>query len=132
MSSKIGFYAENIFIGECIKRDIKISKPILDVNGYDFVIEVNNEFKKIQVKCSGCPPKDNPYSYKVNTFHGSNGDKYTDNHCDFICSYLIEHDIWYIIPIEKINSKSIRLPHTNISKSKSKYVEYFENWELLN
>ena len=47
-----GYIAEEKFILECLQRNIPISRPIYNVESYDFVIEVDGKFLSIQVKKS--------------------------------------------------------------------------------
>ena len=52
MNSKLknGYKSEELFILECLKNDIPISRPIYNIEPYDFIVEVDNKFYSVQVK----------------------------------------------------------------------------------
>lgn len=49
---KGGYLAEELFILECVKRDISVSRPVFNVEPYDFICEIRGEFISVQVKKS--------------------------------------------------------------------------------
>ena len=122
-----GIYAESIFIVECLKRNLKLSQPIADLYGYDFIIETSNGFKKVQVKSSKKPCRKNSYNMSVN--RGFNARPYDDGDFDYVACYLIQHDLWYIIPFHLVKGKrSIRLFP---SATRSRYNGYQSNFDCL-
>ena len=49
---KDGYLAEELFILECLRRDIPVSRPVFNVEPYDFVCEIHGGFVSVQVKKS--------------------------------------------------------------------------------
>lgn len=49
---KDGYLAEELFILECLRRDIPVSRPVFNVEPYDFVCEIHGRFVSVQVKKS--------------------------------------------------------------------------------
>jgi hypothetical protein len=129
MSTSQGCLAEAIFITECIKRKIEILQPVVDIHGYDFVIK-SKKYHSIQVKSTSKPDMRYPNkpSYKVNVRKGAYSRAYEKGDFDFIAAYLIDIDQWYIFPLDKINSTTVRI---NPNSPKCKFSIYKDAWNLL-
>lgn len=125
-----GVFAESVFITECVKRKLNIYQPILDNHGVDFIIGESNYFHKIQVKSTINHDKryNNPASFKFTVGRGFDGRAYEKEDYDFLCVYIIKFDVWYIIPFEKINARTIRV---NLVGERCKYRSYQNAWHLL-
>ena len=127
MSRSVGIASELLFRYECIKRDIIPSIPDLDDGaGFDCVTSYENKLYKIQVKSTTTKKG---YGYKVSCAKGSkNKQRYTKDHCDFIAVYIVTRDLWYLIPIDKVNSITITLFPDKLNH---KYSKYNSAWWLL-
>lgn len=124
-----GIYSESIFASECLKRYIEVSKPITDKFGYDFIIK-NGCFKTVQVKSTNRFHKEtkNATSYKIQLTKGANDRCYEKSDFDYLAVYIIPANIWYIIPHELINTKTLRF---NPDSKKCKWFSYKNKWDLL-
>lgn len=125
---KNGYITEEIFVVECLKNKIPVSKPIVNVQKYDFIIEVNNKTYRIQVK-KGFKQNSGFIVELRNTSTRANGKKRVSlsrvDNVDFL-AVLCEKE-WFIIPFYEI--KDIR---SNISINKNtKYYKYKDNWSLI-
>ena len=124
-----GAYAESVFITECIARKVNTYRPVLDNHGVDFVIKTD-KFYQLQIKSSS--NADERYStrnsFKVSVVRGYNKRMYGKDDFDFCCIYIIPFDTWYIIPIDEIKTKCIRV---TIDSDKCKFNPYKEAWHLL-
>lgn len=118
-----GELVELKFQVEAMSRNLIVAKPYGDSMPYDFIVDNGTRLLKIQVKATsyrcerqGC--------YKVIAAKGSyTKDLYSKKDVDFFACYIIPENTWYIIPIESVTTKSLRL-----SKSK----DFFKNnWDLL-
>lgn len=122
-------------------------------NGVDIILADNG--KKLQVKTSVRPSHTpSSYSYKYsfairrtqfrNAGNGAYEKRFTKKSyagiADYFVFWLVEHDIFYIVPEEIIGEKvSFVVPtptedrtyRINERKSKSKYEEYKNSWYLL-
>jgi len=123
-TSKKGALAESIFTIEAMRRNLSLSKPLIDNKGYDFVVHSRNRFIRVQIKSVTKPKRAN--SYRINACHGS-GEMYTDKQCDYIAFYVFPINKWWIIPIDNINAKSIHINPHKIGK----YTKYLNAWDLL-
>lgn len=123
-----GIFAESIFITKCLSRNIAINSPVADIHGYDFLLDMPSGFKKIQVK-SVCRPCIKKHSYSVSICRGFDKRSYTKGDYDYVAAYLIQDDIWYIIPFDEIGERiTIRIfPKSD----KSKWNGYKEAFHLL-
>ena len=125
---KNGYITEEKFILECLTRNIPISRPIYNIEPYDFIIEVNGQFKSIQVKKSWVDKKGRNVvclksSYPRSNKHMVVGER---TNVDYL-AVLVNYWDWYIIPIMEI--KHIKL---NISVStKGRYKKYYNNWSFV-
>jgi hypothetical protein len=119
-----GEWAELRFMARAAEHGLCITKPWGDMARYDFAVEHNGRFLRVQVKCTKYK---RGHSYKCNVT--SNGVPYTTNQLDFIAAYVIPADAWYIIPTEATNHQQQILlsPH----RQNSKYDRYKEAWHLL-
>jgi hypothetical protein len=119
-----GEWAELRFMARATEHGLSIAKPWGEMSRYDFAIEHNGHFVRVQVKCT-INRRRNSYTCNVS----SNGIPYAPNQLDFIAAYAIEADAWYIIPAAATgNQRHILLsPHL----TNSKYHKYKEAWHLL-
>lgn len=127
MSNKIGAIAEQIFIAESLKKDIFPSTPIVDCQGYDFLIEIGDSFAKVQVK-SVAKKDPSRNSYKCNVKRGFDGRSYDKGDYDFLAVYIFSMDIFYIIPFDSVSATTIRM---NPDSNKCKYKKFLNAWHLL-
>jgi len=120
-----GEWAELRFMARCAEHGLRIAKPWGDTSRYDFAIEHNGHFVRVQVKCTISKHGD---SYKCFA-SSSNGVFYAANQVDFIAAYIIPADVWYIIPVAVTctQQRIVLSPHLR----NSKYAKYKEAWHLL-
>ena len=117
-----GDIAEKLFELECIKRDIPVYAPVNSGSRDDYVIVIDGEFKKVQVKYK-CEYKDTVSADFIKTQNGrSHNLKYTQDEIDMFFVYNPDKDEWYNIPMslsESNNSVTIRTtpPKNNQTKN---------------
>jgi hypothetical protein len=130
MSIEQGIFAEFAFATKCLKHNIEIAKPLIDVHGYDYLINVNDNWLKIQVKSTSKP--DTRYnketSFKIQCRKGATSTAYNENDFHFCAAYIIPFDLFYIIPISELNKTTIRI---NTESEKCKFNKYKDNFRLL-
>lgn len=123
---KNGYIAEEKFILECLQRNIPISRPIYNVESYDFVIEVNGKFLSIQVKKSWVDKKNRNIVCLKSSYPRSTKTKYVNKNSADYLAVLVNYWDWYIIPCVAFEGKT-----SNISVSqKGAYAKYFNNWDF--
>jgi hypothetical protein len=120
-----GEWAELRFMARAAEQGLHITKPWGDSRRYDFVVEHQGRFQRVQVKSTSRKLR-NCYICSV---RGGNK-PYSKDEVDFIAMYVIEKDVWYIIPIQvAARSKTILILSPNIKNSK--HAPYKEAWHLL-
>ena len=84
-----------------------VSIPLNDTQDYDFVVEKDNEFKKVQCKSTGSKNPSGTYKVKLSSYGGANGGTYygtvKDGSAD-ILFVLVENGDKYVIPVSKITN----------------------------
>ena len=84
-----------------------VSIPLNDTQDYDFVIEKDNIFKKVQCKSTGTKNPSGTYRVKLCTYGGANGGTYygtvKDSSAD-ILFVLVENGDKYVIPVSQISN----------------------------
>jgi hypothetical protein len=119
-----GEWAEMCFMAQATAHGLCVTKPYGDSRHYDFAIEHQGRFLRVQVKSTKYKREG---SYWCNTL-SSNG-PYRVNQIDFMAAYVIPEDLWYIVPARAFcGLHYICLsPHLEVSK----YSRYLEAWHLL-
>lgn len=122
-----GYSAEERFILACLERNIPISRPVFNVEPYDFVIEVNNKFKSIQIKTFYRGSKSQHTVELRNTNYSRNGRRAVGYHkdVDYLVIPLNESD-WFIIPRRCFKDKTSAL----IVNPNGKYKSYINKWDF--
>jgi hypothetical protein len=119
-----GEWAELRFMARAAEHGLCITKPWGEMAHYDFAIEHQGRFLRVQVKSTKYKRFG---SYICRTTSTSR--PYRANQIDFVAAYIIPLDLWYIIPVRAFRGKpNIYLsPHLKVSK----YGRYREAWHLL-
>jgi hypothetical protein len=116
-SINVGNAAEAAFVYSAIVNGLSVSRPMFDIEKYDFITDSRVSLHRIQVKSvlTGT---------KANVAYGKNRkDRYTPAHCDFIAVWVAQQNTWYIIPTDEVESRTINL--------NEKYSKYRELWSQL-
>lgn len=123
---KNGYITEEKFILECLSRNIPISRPIYNVEPYDFIIEINGKFLSIQVKKSWVDKKGRNIVCIKSSYPRSSITKFVNKNSVNYLAVLVNWWDWYIIPCTAFEGKT-----SNISVSeKGAYSKYLNNWDF--
>jgi hypothetical protein len=123
-----GEWAELRFMSRAAEHGLCVAKPWGDSARYDFAVEHQGHFLRVQVKCTqSC--RWNSYVCNVT----ANGVPYSVDQLDFIAAYVIPHDVWYIIPTAAtLGQQTILLtPNRKYHRQHCKFDGYKEAWHLL-
>lgn len=121
-----GEWAEMRFMARAAENGLVVTKPWGESTQYDFAVECEGRFLKVQVK-STVHLIGNSYIFKC---HGSQQTPYAKGDFDFLAGYVIPLDLWYIIPAEAAMTGKGNLCVTPGS-AKTRYEGYREAWHLL-
>lgn len=127
-STAKGIIAEKKFALRCLELGIPVLTPLIDQNGFDYVIQKGDRFEKIQVKSTAVHDKRNKNSYRFTVKRGAVGFKYSEGDFDYLACYIFELNLFYIIPFSCFSAMTIRI---NPTSTKCKYNNYKEEWSFL-
>ena len=121
-----GEASEAEFIARAARLDFRVAKPWGESDSYDAIVSVGRAFWRVQVKCATTHIPGRRYVVKG----GGNYHNYTKQDIDFLAAHIVPEDIWYIIPVEAFEGKSMLhlCPH---GTGEGKYEKYREAWCLL-
>jgi hypothetical protein len=126
-----GDWAEMRFMARAAEQGFHVSKPWGGSSRYDFALELDGHFLRIQVK-STIARYLRGYACGMQTQSGSHDPsrRYRTDEIDFLAAYVIPEDLWYILPTDFVllqASRIILYPH----RKGHKYEPYKEAWHLL-
>jgi len=119
-----GEWAELRFMVRAAEAGLQVSKPWGETAQYDFAVEHDGRFARVQVKSTMFVDRGG-YSCTV---RGSSG-PYEGHPFDFVAAYVIPEDVWYIIPAKKVEGQGSIALYTRLKSAK--YERYREAWALL-
>jgi hypothetical protein len=119
-----GEWAELCFMVRAAEKGLQVSKPWGETARYDFAVERDGHFVRVQVKSTMFRDRGG-YSCTVRGCRGP----YEGDMFDYVAAYLIPENLWYIIPEEMIRGQGSIAVYPRLKKSK--YGRYREAWHLL-
>lgn len=123
-----GYLSENHAEHELLTRNYSVFKPLVDMYGYDYLIEVNGSYKRLQVRSAHTRLCNNKYRFSAMCSSG----KYTNESIDFFLCHVADINAWYIIPVDAVAGVSIDVYPDNEEAFAAKYEIYRDAWSLLN
>ena len=124
-----GEWAEARFLAKAAEEGFRVSKPWGDSARYDFAVEENGRFLRIQVK-STIFRSGGGYACSIQRAGAGGGLRYTTEQVDFFAAYVIPEDVWYILPTEIAGAVTGQL-QLSPRNAKQRYANYKEAWHLL-
>ena len=113
-----------VYDARAAEHGLQVTKPWGETARYDFAVEHEARFVRVQVKSTMFREHDG-YSCTVRGCRGP----YVGDPFDFVAAYLIPEDVWYIIPAGKFEGQGSIGLYPRLKKSK--YGRYKEAWHLL-
>lgn len=119
----LGDIAELKFMVLMREMGYTVCKPMSHHSRYDFIIDMDDNMKRVQVKCTNYKTKSASTSYVCHSYTQRKKRRYLASEIDFIAIYIPPHDAWYMIPMADVKSEDINLyPHK--PDSKGQYEKY--------
>ncbi len=119
-----GEWVELRFMMRAIELGLHLNKPWGEVMPYDFAVEHEGQFVRVQVKSTMFIDRGG-YSCTV---RGSNG-PYEGDPFDYVAAYVFQEDLWYIIPAEMVVGQGSIALYPKLKRAK--YGPYKEAWHAL-
>lgn len=120
----LGDIAELKFMVLMREMGYTVCKPMSHHSRYDFIIDMDGDMKRVQVKSTNyktMTKSDN--AYVCHSYTQRKKRRYSASEIDFIAVFVHDYCAWYMIPMSDINSENIKLyPHK--SESKGQYEKY--------
>ena len=117
------------FYLKAYKKDFRISVPFGESAKYDLILDSGKKLHRVQVKSVGVKDtkrRNNRYHISV-SYGRPTKHQYTKDQVDFVICYVIPEDVWYIIPVEILQSVRISLfPDRDIDGGN--YERFKEAW----
>jgi PD-(D/E)XK endonuclease len=128
VGSRRGDAAEAEFMVRACGLDFRVAKPWGNIDPYDVLVGFGRGFWRIQVKCA-YRGKYGQYEVNVSNTRAA----YTKEEIDFVAAWVVQKNVWYIIPAEAV--EGCRLMNFDLGKKgrkkKRDLENYREAWCLL-
>ena len=128
-----GEWVELQFMARATGKGFTVSKPWGDSARYDFAVEHNGRFHRVQVKSTMQQCKVGRGAYLCNTisrapYREEKG--YTHKDIDFFAFFIIPEELWYIVPIADVRRARYAV-FLNPFIEKNRWFRYLEAWDLM-
>ena len=130
-----GNKAEISVLRELVMNDFTVLEPYGDNEPYDIVVELDSEFRKLQVKSSRFKKGSIIVSLKRTnmTSDGAQNKYYTADEIDAYAVYSPEFDVNYYVPFEEAPKSQMRLRVNPVDpQHRSNDIRWAEDHELEN
>lgn len=115
-----------------LAQGYQVCKPLVSDSRYDFIVDVNHNLYRIQVKTASISPEEDYIEIKTQSSH-TNTKKtvyhsYSAEEVDYFAT-VYNHQC-YIIPIEKVGNRAFRLRLKPTKSGQVKNINFAENFKL--
>lgn len=130
-SKQLGNITEVSVMLEFLKLGYNVLTPYGDCERYDFVVDINNKFYKIQVKtCKEV--EEGKIQFNTSSTHYSEGkcihDSYTKEEIDYFAT--IYNGKCYLVPVEQCGGRTVSIRFIPTKNGQTRGVKMAENYEL--
>ena len=117
-----------------LQLGFQVCKPLVSDSRYDFIVDIDHQLYKIQVKTSSLSPDADYIEFKTQSTH-TNTQKtvyhtYSAEDVDYFAT-VYNHQC-YLIPIDQVGSRSFRLRLKPTKNGQTKNINFAENFKLEN
>ena len=138
MNTKLkGDIAEQAAIFQALKRGWGVAVPVGDRLPYDLVFDIKGLLVKVQVKCAWLDESSQNYvvdNRRTKTNRRSMvRDVYKPSDFDFAIVYILDLDLFYVLPINVFLSygSEIHMVEAEKRQRKPRSAKYRDAWELI-
>jgi hypothetical protein len=127
-----GEIAEMEFMVQVGHKGWGISSPYGDTERYDFIVDTDKKLWRVQVK-SGSSTHWRAYTVNPCWKSARKHLAYRPSQIDFLAVLILEHDIWYLIPVRALHGRLMisLYPFGSDRKNSLRLEKYREAWPLL-
>ena len=99
---RTGEVAEAAFLAKASNLGFCVAKPWGESERYDFIVDSGHHFWRVQVKSTHSRKRP---SYRVRSVWGRTH-VYSATEIDFLVAYVAPENLWYVIPVAEIGSRT--------------------------
>jgi hypothetical protein len=135
-SKELGDLGELAFVLAATAKGLPVAKPFGDCRRYDLIVDSGRRLLRIQVKSVFRRSKRGNYEVHASRQRLSTRLPYTALDIDFVAAYIAPKDIWYLVPVSVILTRTCICLYPDGSRKKkdkgtARYEKYKEAWHLL-
>lgn len=117
-----------------LKLGYQVCKPLVSDSRYDFIVDIDHKLYRIQVKTASLSQDEDYIEFHTESSH-------TNTKCTIYHTYSAEDIDYfatmynhqcYLVPIEKVGSRSFRLRLKPTKNGQTKNINFAENFKLEN
>ena len=128
-----GQLAELAFMRKAASLGFSVSKPWQEGERYDVIVRVNEVFWRVQVKSVLAKAPMKPH-YRISITGGAgirhrHRKVYSADEIDFLAAYVFPEDIWYIVPVARVENHNVICVRPG--SKRSRLEQYREAWGLM-
>lgn len=131
-SKQLGNITEVAVMLEFLKLGYNVLTPYGDCERYDFVVDIQNKFYRIQVKTSQEKEEEGKIEFNSSSTHYSDGkcihDSYTIEDIDYFATYYSGK--CYLVPVEEAGKRSTSLRFVPAKNGQTRGIKMASNYEL--
>lgn len=117
-----------------LKLGYQVCKPLVSDSRYDFIVDIDHKLYRIQVKTASLSKNEDYIEFHTESSHtntkGTIYHTYSAEDVDYFAT-MYNHQC-YLVPIEKIGSRSFRLRLKPTKNGQTKNINFAENFKLEN
>ena len=116
------------------KLGYQVCKPLVSDSRYDFIVDIDHKLYRIQVKTASLSKYEDYIEFHTESSHtntkGTIYHTYSAEDIDYFAT-MYNHQC-YLVPIEKVGSRSFRLRLKPTKNGQTKNINFAENFKLEN
>ena len=117
-----------------LKLGYQVCKPLVSDSRYDFIVDIDHKLYRIQVKTASLSKNEDYIEFHTESSHtntkGTIYHTYSAEDVDYFAT-VYNHQC-YLVPIEKVGSRSFRLRLKPTKNGQTKNINFAENFKLEN
>jgi len=115
-----------------LSKGIQVSKPLVSDSRYDFIVDINHKLIRIQVKTCTIEENEEYISFKTCSTHTNTQrtvmHSYSKDDVDYFATFY--NGICYIVPIEAVGNRMVRLRLKPTKNGQVKNINFAEKFTL--
>ena len=117
-----------------LSKGFQVCKPMVSDSRYDFIVDINHNLIRIQVKTSALNDEDGYIHFKTCSTHTNTQrtvtHPYSKIDVDYFATYF--NNECYIVPVEKVGNREIRLRIRPTKNGQVKNINFAKDYTLEN